>query len=212
MKTGRPSLVYRSLLLLDGFFIGVWSTAAFPTSGAGIQLYLIAHRPSTVLTLLPPPSPSPTPEEGSVGRSVLTAVIVPGRGGGPSLSAGGRRFASPTGTPAQAFLSPVSVRRSRSEAGGRKTFRVRTPAAQYSKSMGYIDELKICFSNLFWESFGLRLGEDTHTDDEVVVEKECFCTTGVRRVTCGNKRSSSFFGEVYCDVDARFGAIFVACI
>lgn len=55
--------------------------------------------------------------------------MVPGRGGGPTLSGGGFRFAIPTGTPAQAFLSSTSVTRSRSEGGGSRTFRVRTPVA-----------------------------------------------------------------------------------
>lgn len=55
--------------------------------------------------------------------------MVPGRGGGPTLSGGGFRFAIPTGTPDQAFLSSTSVTRSRSEGGGSRTFRVRTPVA-----------------------------------------------------------------------------------
>lgn len=99
---------------------GVCSSSVFPTSGAGIQLYL-------VINSLPPPPP--TVEERRLRPSRSAPAMVPGRGGGPSLSGGGLRFAIPTGTPAQAFLSSTSVTRSRSEGGGRRIFRVRTPVA-----------------------------------------------------------------------------------
>lgn len=78
-----------------------------PTSaskGAGNQLYRVTTPPGEAT----PASPCPLPGE------ARSAVIVPGRGGAPSLSGREGCLETPIGIPAQAFLSWVTIRLSRS--------------------------------------------------------------------------------------------------